>query len=38
MPMPLSDTVTVRASLSNETMMPRSSLDSWMSLSVKLLK
>ena len=38
MPMPLSDTVMVRASLSNATRMPSSSLLSWMSLSVRLRK
>ena len=38
MPMPLSEMVTVRASLSNDTMMPSSSFDSWMLLSVRLLK
>ena len=38
MPMPLSLTVTVRASLSKLTRMASSSLPSWMSLSVRLLK
>ena len=38
MPRPLSDTVTVRASLSNATRMSSSSLLSWMSLSVRLRK
>ena len=38
MPMPLSDTVTVRASLSNDTRIARSSLPTSTSLSVKLRK
>ena len=38
MPMPLSDTVMVRASLSKATSMPSWSFVSWMLESVRLLK
>ena len=38
MPMPLSETVSVRASLSNESVMARFSWSTWAEASVRLLR